>query len=164
MATARWPWRGRGEGPVALPTFFHLRMGEEDSMVGDGGTPGKGGIGVPPALKPDQGAWGVSLDGGRVPGLPDGVAVRGGSGRFVPTHSIFPTSFGSFTKCLPRKWRLRKGSESGKGGRDEMAGGQARAEGEDGLERRQIWRRGGRKKTRTKQQQLFSAAGGRNEQ
>ena len=28
MATARWPCLGLGEGPVALPTFFHLRMGD----------------------------------------------------------------------------------------------------------------------------------------
>ena len=26
MATALWPWRGRGEGPVALDTFFHFNM------------------------------------------------------------------------------------------------------------------------------------------
>ena len=33
MATALCPWRGRGDGPVAFPTFFHLRMGDDDSMV-----------------------------------------------------------------------------------------------------------------------------------
>ncbi len=133
-------------------------------MVGDGGTPGQGG---------DRGSSGAEAGPGGLGRLTGrrprpGVARRGGcpgvSGRFVPTHSIFPTSFGSFCKCLPRKWRLRKGSESGKGGRDEMAEGQAGAEGEAGLERRQIWRRGGRKKTRTKQQQLFSAAAGGNEE
>ena len=30
---ARCPWRGRGDGPVALATFFHLRMGDDESMV-----------------------------------------------------------------------------------------------------------------------------------
>ena len=33
MATALCPWRGRGEGPVAFPTFFHLRIGDDESMV-----------------------------------------------------------------------------------------------------------------------------------
>jgi len=28
MATALWPCRGLGLGPVALATFFHLRTGD----------------------------------------------------------------------------------------------------------------------------------------
>ena len=28
MATARCPCLGLGDGPVALPTFFHFRMGD----------------------------------------------------------------------------------------------------------------------------------------
>jgi hypothetical protein len=33
MATARWPWRGRGLGPVALATFFHFKTGDAIVLV-----------------------------------------------------------------------------------------------------------------------------------